>query len=140
MKYMSHVWLQRMVLASLVTVLAACDSIPFIDNSSDYKGAGRSRPLEVPPDLTAVRTSSTYNVPGSTSYSAYSQNQEAQEQNGPQPVLADMKNVRMVKAGQQRWLVVNAPPEKIWPIVRDFWLDQGFAVRVENPELGVIET
>jgi outer membrane protein assembly factor BamC len=139
-KYMSHVWLQRVVLASLVTALSACDSIPFIDNSSDYKGAGRSRPLEVPPDLTAMRTSSTYNVPGSTSYSAYSQNQEVQEQNGPQPVLADMKNVRMVKAGQQRWLVVNAPPEKIWPIVRDFWLDQGFAVRVENPELGVIET
>lgn len=140
MKYMNHVWLQRAVLVSLVTVLAACDSIPFIDNSSDYKGAGRSKPLEVPPDLTAVRTSSTYNVPGSTSYSAYSQNQDAQEQNGPQPVLADMKNVRMVKAGQQRWLVVNAPAEKIWPVVRDFWLDQGFAVKVENPELGVIET
>jgi len=137
---MSHVWLQRAVLFSLVTVLAACDSIPFINNSSDYKGANRSKPLEVPPDLTAVRTSSTYNVPGATSYSAYSQNQEAQEQNGPQPVLADMKNVRMVKAGSQRWLVVNAPPEKIWPVVRDFWLDQGFAVRVENPEIGVIET
>ncbi|WP_091472994.1 outer membrane protein assembly factor BamC [Methylophilus rhizosphaerae] len=137
---MSNVLCQRAVLASLVWVLAGCDSLPFIDNSSDYKGAGRSKPLEVPPDLTAVRTSSTYNVPGSTSYSAYSQNQEAQEQNGPQPVLADMKNVRMVKAGQQRWLVVNAPPEKIWPIVRDFWLDQGFAVRVENPEIGVIET
>ncbi len=137
---MRHVWLKRAALAGLVTVLAACDSIPFIDNSSDYKGAGRSKPLEVPPDLTAVRTSSTYNVPGSTSYSAYSQNQDAQEQNGVQPVLADMKNVRMVKAGSQRWLVVNAPAEKIWPVVRDFWLDQGFAVRVENPELGVIET
>lgn len=140
MKYMNHVWLQRAVLASLVTALTACDSIPFMNNSSDYKGAGRSKPLEVPPDLTAVRTSSTYNVPGSTSYSAYSQNQDAQEQNGPQPVLADMKNVRMVKAGQQRWLVVNEPAEKIWPVVRDFWLDQGFAVKVENPELGVIET
>lgn len=140
MKYMNHVWLQRAVLVSLVTVLAACDSMPFMNNSSDYKGAGRSKPLEVPPDLTSVRTSSTYNVPGSTSYSAYSQNQDAQEQNGPQPVLADMKNVRMVKAGQQRWLVVNAPAERIWPIVRDFWLDQGFAVKVENPELGVIET
>ena len=140
MKYISNVLCQRAMLASLVLVLAGCDSLPFIDNSSDYKGAGRSRPLEVPPDLTAVRTSSTYNVPGSTSYSAYSQNQEALEQNGPQPVLADMKNVRRVKAGQQRWLVVNAPPEKIWPVVRDFWLDQGFAVRVENPEIGVIET
>lgn len=137
---MSHVFLQRTLLVCLIVALAGCDSIPFLNNSSDYKGAGRSKPLEVPPDLTAVRTSGTYNVPGSTSYSTYSQNQEAQEQNGPQPVLSDMKNVRMVKAGNQRWLVVNAPPEKIWPIVRDFWLDQGFAVRVENPDTGVIET
>lgn len=140
MKLIHPLWVNRAVLCSLVAALSACDSIPFIDNSSDYKGAGRSKPLEVPPDLTAVRTSSTYNVPGAASYSTYSQNQEAQEQNGPQPVLADMKNVRMVKAGQQRWLVVNAPPEKIWPAVRDFWLDQGFAVKVENPEIGVIET
>lgn len=112
MKYMSNVLLQRTVLVSLVLIIAGCDSIPFIDNSSDYKGAGRSKPLEVPPDLTAVRSSTTYNVPGSASYSAFSQNQEAQEQNGPQPVLADMKNVRMVKAGSQRWLVVNAPPDR----------------------------
>lgn len=137
---MSNVFLQRALLIGLVVVLAGCDSIPFMNNSSDYKGAGRSKSLEVPPDLASVRTSSTYNVPGATNYSTYSQNQEAQEQNGPTPVLTDMKNVRMVKAGSQRWLVVNAPPEKIWPIVRDFWLDQGFAVRVENPEIGVIET
>jgi outer membrane protein assembly factor BamC len=140
MNYMSNVFLQRALLIGLVVVLAGCDSIPFLNNTSDYKGAGRSKSLEVPPDLTSVRTSGTYNVPGSTSYSAYSQGQEEQEQNGPQPVLADMKNVRMVKAGSQRWLVVNAPPEKIWPVVRDFWLDQGFAVKVENPEVGVIET
>lgn len=140
MKLMLPVWVRLAVLCVLVSALTACDSIPFIDNSSDYKGAGRSKPLEVPPDLTTVRTSSTYNVPGAASYSTYSQNQEAQEQNGPQPVLADLKNVRMVKAGSQRWLVVNAPAEKIWPTVRDFWLDQGFAVKVENPEIGVIET
>jgi outer membrane protein assembly factor BamC len=46
----------------------------------------------------------------------------------------------MEKAGAQRWLVVNAPAEKIWPVVREFWLDQGFAVRVENPDTGVMET
>lgn len=132
--------LRCLSMLSLVTLLVGCDSIPFIDNSSDYKGAGRSKPLEVPPDLTAVRTSSAYSVPGSTSYSAYSQNQEEIQQNGPQPVLADVKNVRMVKAGSQRWLVVNAPAEKIWPVVRDFWLDQGFAVRVENPDIGLMET
>lgn len=119
--------------------LTACDSIPFIDNSSDYKGAGRSRPLEVPPDLTASPVSDAYSIPGSTSYSTYSQAQEGQEA-GVEKVLQSPDGVRLEKSGAQRWLVVNAPAEKIWPVVRDFWVDMGFAVRVENPQLGLMET
>lgn len=132
----------RVTMACLLGLaLAGCDSIPFMNTTSDYKSAGRSKPLEVPPDLTTVRSSNAYSVPGNTSYSAYSQNQEAVESNGgQQPVLADVKNVRMVKAGMQRWLVMNAPAEKIWPAVREFWLDQGFAVKTENPDIGIMET
>ncbi|WP_232415422.1 MULTISPECIES: outer membrane protein assembly factor BamC [Methylotenera] len=125
------------VLAMLVT---ACDSIPFIDTSSDYKGAGRAKPLEVPPDLTSVQTSDAYNVPGgSTSYSTYNQAQDGQEV-GVEKVLPTSEGVRLEKAGAQRWLVVNAPAEKIWPAVREFWIEQGFAVRVENAQTGVMET
>jgi len=119
--------------------LTACDSIPFVDTSSDYKGAGRSRPLEVPPDLTASPTSDTYSIPGSTSYSSYTQAQEGQEV-GVEKVLQNPDGVRLEKSGGQSWLVVNAPAEKIWPVIRDFWIDMGFAVRVENPQIGVMET
>ncbi|MDD2833660.1 MAG: outer membrane protein assembly factor BamC [Methylotenera sp.] len=123
----------------LVASLTACDSIPFIDNKSDYKGAGRSRPLEVPPDLTVSPTSDAYAIPGSTSYSSYSQAQDGQEV-GVEKVLVTPQGVRMEKSGAQRWLVVNAPAEKIWPVIRDFWTDMGFAVRVENPQIGLMET
>lgn len=123
----------------LIANLTACDSIPFIDNKSDYKGAGRSRPLEVPPDLTSSPNTDTYSIPGSTSYSSYSQAQEGQEA-GVEKVLQTPDGVRLEKSGSQRWLVVNAPAEKIWPVIRDFWIDMGFAVRVENPQLGVMET
>ncbi len=123
----------------LLATLTACDSIPFMDNKSDYKGAGRSRPLEVPPDLTSSPTSDTYSIPGSTSYSTYSQAQEGQEA-GVEKVLQSPDGVRLEKSGSQRWLVVNAPAEKIWPVVREFWIDMGFAVRVENPKTGVMET
>jgi len=123
----------------LLATLTACDSIPFVDNKSDYKGAGRSRPLEVPPDLTASPVSDAYSIPGSTSYSSYSQAQEGQEA-GAEKILTTPEGVRLEKSGAQRWLVVNAPAEKIWPIVREFWMDMGFAVRVENPQIGVMET
>ncbi|OYY50358.1 MAG: hypothetical protein B7X98_01305 [Methylophilaceae bacterium 17-43-7] len=123
----------------IACVVTACDSIPFIDNTSDYKGAGRSKPLEVPPDLTAMRTSDAYSVPGSATYSGYSQDQEGQEV-GVEQILPTTEGVRMEKAGAQRWLVVTAPAERVWPVIREFWLDQGFAVRVENAETGVMET
>lgn len=123
----------------LVSSLTACDSIPFIDNKSDYKGASRSRPLEVPPDLTASPSSDTYSIPGSTSYSSYTQAQEGQEA-GVEKILQTPEGVRLERSGAQSWLVVNAPAEKIWPVIREFWLDMGFAVRAENPQIGLMET
>ncbi|NOS98497.1 MAG: outer membrane protein assembly factor BamC [Methylotenera sp.] len=130
---------QSVIYALVIASLSACDSIPFINNTSDYKGAGRSKPLEVPPDLTQSPVSDAYSIPGSTNYSSYSQAQEGQEV-GVEKVLATPEGVRLEKAGGQRWLVVNAPAEKVWPVIREFWADQGFAVRSENALLGVMET
>lgn len=130
------------ILLMLLTLAIAsgCDSIPFIDTTPDYKGAGRSRPLEVPPDLTSISSSDTYSVPGgSTTYSDYSGSQAAQAQE-QEKILANPDNVRMERAGSQRWLVVQANPEKVWPVIREFWAELGFAVRVENPQTGVMET
>lgn len=125
-----------LLLAALA--LSGCDSIPFIDNTSEYKGASRGKPLEVPPDLTAAPTSDTYSVPGMT-YSEYTQAQAGQVAQ-EEKILPNPDGVRMERSGSQRWLVVQAPPEKIWPVVREFWTELGFAVRVENPQTGVMET
>jgi outer membrane protein assembly factor BamC len=137
---MSTFKVRTLVISILAMIsLAGCDSIPFIDTTSDYKGAGRSRPLEVPPDLTSVSASDTYNVPGATTYSQYSEGQ-VQQQAEPEKILSSSDSVRMERAGSQRWLVVQASPEKVWPVVRDFWNELGFAVRIENPQTGVMET
>lgn len=131
---------QKLLISALLAALATgCDSIPFIDNSSDYKAAGRGKPLEVPPDLTSVSTDETYSVPGGTTYSSYSQGQQATQQH-EEKLLPSPEGVRLEKAGSQRWLVVPAAPEKVWPIVREFWTELGFAVRVENLQTGVMET
>lgn len=125
----------------LALAVSACDSIPFINDEPDYKGAGRSRPLEVPPDLTSISSSDTYSVPGgTTTYSSYSQDQAAQDESGGEKLLPKPDNVRMERAGSQRWLVVDLPAEQIWPIVREFWSDLGFAVVTENAQTGVMET
>ena len=131
--------IKPIILATLMALsVTGCDSIPFMNNTPDYKGAGRSRPLEVPPDLTASSANDTYTVPGSMTYSEFNQ---AQENPGEkEKILTSPDNVKMERAGSQRWLVVQAPPEKIWPVIREFWNELGFAVRVENPDTGVMET
>jgi outer membrane protein assembly factor BamC len=139
MKLIAHTnWFY--LLLPLFLLLAGCDSIPFVDQVTqpDYKAIGRSRPLEVPPDLTSATTNDTYAIPGSTSYSDYKNSQ--QQDNGQSRILPNPEGMKIVKAGAQRWLVVNATPEKIWPVIRDFWLDMGFAVKKESPETGVMET
>lgn len=123
-----------------LSVLVGCDSIPFLNDAPDYKGAGRSKPLEVPPDLTAVTSSDAYNVPGgSSSFSTYNQNPDGAEV-GVEKVLPNADGVSLHRSGRDRWLVVNAPSDKVWPQIREFWLDMGFAVRVEQPAIGVMET
>jgi len=118
--------------------LAGCDSIPFVDTSSDYKTAGRGKPLEVPPDLTSVSASDTYAVPGAT-YSDFTKGQAQQAQEADK-ILANPNTIKLERAGAQRWLVVQSTPEKMWPVVREFWTDLGFAVIVENTQTGVMET
>ena len=131
--------IKPVILATLMAIsVTGCDSIPFMNNTPDYKGAGRSRPLEVPPDLTASSSSDTYTVPGSMTYSEFNQAQETPGEK--EKILASPDNVKMERAGSQRWLVVQAPAEKIWPVIREFWNELGFAVRVENPDTGVMET
>ena len=124
----------------LFLLLNGCENIPIVEKitAPDYKATGRSKPLEVPPDLTSASTNDAYAIPGSTSYSEFKNNQ--QQDNGQPKILPNPEGVKILKAGAQRWLVVNAPAEKIWPVIRDFWLDMGFAVKKENPEIGVMET
>lgn len=125
--------------SALALSLTGCGSIPFLNDEPDYKGSGRSRPLEVPPDLTDAPVSGAYSIPGSTTYSDYSKSQQDIRAAKPK-ILATPDNVKMVKAGSQRWLEVKAPVEDIWPKIREFWEEQGFAVRKEQPQIGVMET
>ena len=131
--------IKPIILASLISLtMTGCESIPFLDTTPDYKSAGRSRPLEVPPDLTSISSNDTYTVPGSTTYSSYSQQGDTPAEK--EKILPTPENVKLERAGSQRWLVVQAPPEKIWPVIREFWSELGFAVRVENTDTGVMET
>ena len=108
----------------------------------------KTPPLDVPPDLTGPATEGRYIVPDlkptkSKTYSAYSK-ERADGKNGVNtrllPENSDESMVRMERSGTQRWLVVKGEPEIVWPIIKGFWKEMGFGIKVEIPEAGVIET
>jgi len=112
----------------------------------DYKSAGQLPALEIPPDLTTPARDNRYIVPetgkSSATLSGYQADRAQQAKTGAiqTGVLPSIEKMRVERAGTQRWLVVAEPPEKLWPLVRDFWQENGFLISVNVPEAGVMET
>jgi outer membrane protein assembly factor BamC len=114
----------------------------------DYKSAGKLPPLDVPPDLIAPTVDERYSIPDANSpdnatFSTYNQ------ERGGQPITSASSSsllptsdqgAHIERAGTQRWLVVPQPPETVWPIVKEFWQELGFLIKIENPETGILET
>lgn len=110
----------------------------------EYKSAGRLPTLEVPPDLTRPGADDRFVLPdgvgkGAVSASEYERTRGKRPE-GTSTVLPTPENARVERAGTQRWLVMNGEPDKLWPVVKEFWQEIGFIVNVEIPEAGVMET
>ncbi|MEW6414673.1 MAG: outer membrane protein assembly factor BamC [Pseudomonadota bacterium] len=123
----------------------ALSSCGFIETKKiDYKSAGKAPTLEVPPDLTAPTGDNRYAIPdvqggGTATLSAYSQERRAAPASA-QALLPQQEKARIERAGSQRWLVVQATPQQVWPVIKDFWQETGFLINLESPETGVMET
>ncbi len=121
------------------TLLAGCGTLDKVmPKKVDYKQSRSEPPLEIPPDLSASGFQDSMVVPSAT-YSEYAASGAAPrpEQSRVLPVRPDM---HIERDGDARWLVVEAPPEKVWPRVREFWLKNGFLLTVDDPQVGILET
>jgi len=124
-----------------VTLLSGCSTMNDIlkGDKIDYKSAGKAGPsLDVPPDLTQLTRETRYVVPGTAvSANAFQVGQGTQAL--PVAALA-VGDVRIERSGSQRWLVVNRPADKLWGPIRDFWLESGFLLTLDQENLGIMET
>jgi outer membrane protein assembly factor BamC len=125
--------------------LAGCSGSVVEGKKIDYKSAGKVKPLDVPSDLSQPPGSDRYNIPepsaGSTTASEYAEGQGARVTTaGPAPVLQKLEKISFKRAGSQRWISIEAEPDALWPVIKDFWLDNGFLINVESRPTGVMET
>jgi outer membrane protein assembly factor BamC len=138
----------RLAALLLVCGLAACSSMENLlgGDKIDYRsvGATRDKGLEVPPDLTQLSRDSRFQpTAGSISAAQFQAGTAATTTAaavGSNVAPAAVGDIRLEREGNQRWLAVGLPPEQLWPQLQAFWKERGFALSLDQPELGVMET
>jgi outer membrane protein assembly factor BamC len=132
-------------------LLGACSSIADIGNDKvNYKSASdapKRDTLEVPPDISALPSDNHFDMPGgkpgtttASIYTKLSSDRTATPAPGATGVLPVVEGSHIERAGGQRWLVVNRTPEQLWPVLKDFWQEQGFLIQSESSDTGIMET
>lgn len=114
------------------------------EESVDYRSTVPSagNPLSIPPDLTQAGSNAHYRAPeGTATFSQYEQNAQQQQAAGASSnVLPTSDQVRVMRDGNLRWLVVDRPAEEIYPKILDFWGEQGFTIHSQDARAGLMET
>ena len=148
---------RNFLLTLLATGLAACSSVNvdevLPDKAVEYKREKEAvRNLELPPDLTSDRINDRMSVPdtfggASTSYSEYLTDRRlrgvdasARRTAAGGSVLPEMREIKVERDGDERWLLVNAAVEDVWPRILDFWQENGILLLEQDPTVGIMRT
>jgi outer membrane protein assembly factor BamC len=138
---------RAVALASLALALSACSTVEnFLQGDKvDYKSqSSKTAPLEIPPDLTQLQREGRYAPQaGTVSASAYQAGTPAATAATTATAAiapTTVGDMRIVREGNQRWLVVPLPAEALWPQLRSFWQERGFNLVLDSAEAGVMET
>lgn len=130
----------RLGVVTLAAVLATGCSV-LQEDKIDYKSARQGNTLDVPPDLTQLSRDARYQVPGSVvTASGYQTAQPAVATGASDTAVSKVGDVRIERAGNLRWLVIDRPANKVWAPVKDFWQENGFVLTLSQENLGVMET
>ncbi|WP_425258122.1 outer membrane protein assembly factor BamC [Rubrivivax sp. RP6-9] len=134
------------VAALCATLGTACTSTSdglLAGDKVDYRAPTvKTKPLEVPPDLTQLARESRYQPQGGVVSAAANPGAVAAQVPGSATPVAPLArgDIRVERQGEMRWLVVPMPPEQLWPLLKTFWQERGFTLATESAETGVMET
>jgi outer membrane protein assembly factor BamC len=147
-KSMSRKTVLATLLLSAVLALQGCSGFRNMlsgDDSVDYKSVVKTDPLSIPPDLTQAASDPRYRAPasGTTTFSQFQQAGQASAKGVPSSqsaVLPTRTDMRVMRDGELRWLVVDMPPDKVFSLTADFWVESGFTLDVTDPKAGLMIT
>jgi outer membrane protein assembly factor BamC len=112
----------------------------FRDRGNDYLESRQTVPMQVPADVQAKPLQPLLPIPANV---ADTQDRPASyEAPRPQPlgIQVDTGNYSLQRNGKARWVVAQKQPAEVWPVVHQFFTDNGFAVGEERPQTGEFTT
>ena len=138
--------LRGVLSVSIVILLSACSG--FGGDDGQETDAKVLPPLEVPPDLVTPQGDPRLARPvlpkvKPSSKAPATSTADCRCSKPPrigEQVLPPGKGVTRMHKGDRRWLVAEAEPEQVWPLVRTFLTLRGYRVSHDEPAIGLLET
>ena len=119
----------RLITVVLITiVVAACSS----DSDRRYLDTTLGQPLEIPPDLSRFEAESNFDLPNGFTGDEQSTDKV--------PVLAKIDSLQLQGSGDFYWLSVDESVDNLYQQVKNFWAFEGYALIVDEPVIGVMQT
>ena len=133
-------------LALALGMLAGCDTLNdwFASDRVNYKTTSSAPPLAVPSDLTPTGIDPRYTAPpADKAFGGAPQRAVTAAGNSTEGVPSgqDPLGMHIERDGDHRWLVVDGrTPDQLWPLLQDFWKDNGFSLKTDAPATGIMTT
>lgn len=131
-----------LIILCFVPLLGACNYLagengPFRDRADDYMEAPVLPRMDIPEELDSYTLDQLYVIPEQLSASA----QPLEEIPLPKPIEANRREgVIIQNLADRSWIVLDATPGQVWPLVRDYWTQLQVILEYENPSSGIMET
>ena len=93
---------------------------------TDYLFTDFAEAMQAPPELEGLESETQITIP-----------EDPTEQ---LELLPRLDRLRLVRDGRLSWLAIDSEAEKVWPLLRQFLIKEGFVIAEEDPALGVLGT
>ncbi|MBN8430706.1 outer membrane protein assembly factor BamC [Microbulbifer salipaludis] len=130
------------LLCAAVTTLSGCGIFGkdgyFRDRGDDYQLADSLPPLQMPEGVSSKHQEELYEIP------QISGEVERGDFVVPRPqalsVNVGLDRVKIQKLGSRRWVLVNQPPDEVWPQLHYFLRTTGLQLAMSDAGAGMMET
>ena len=125
-----------------IPLLSSCNYLagengPFRDRADDYMEAPVLPLMSIPDELDSYTLDQLYVIPEQISASA----EPFEDIPLPKPIEANRREgVIIQNLADRSWIVIDATPGQVWPLVRDYWTQLQVVLEYENPSSGIMET